>query len=39
MEENPNEVLQDVIELVDQTPNDQELGKAIRELLRKFLQK
>jgi len=38
MEENPNEVLQDVIELVDKTPNDQELGKAIRELLRKYIQ-
>jgi hypothetical protein len=39
MEENPNEVLQDIIDLVDQTPNDQELGKALRELLRKHIQR
>ena len=38
MEENPIEILQDVIELIDQTPNDQELGKAVRELLRKHIQ-
>ena len=35
MEENPNEILQDVLELVEKTPNDQELGKAIRALLLK----
>ena len=36
MEENPNEILQDVLELVDNTPNDQELGKAVRALLLKY---
>lgn len=38
MEENPNEILQDVLELVEGIPNDQELGKAVRELLRKYVQ-
>lgn len=37
MEENPNEILQDVLELVKKTPNDQELGKAVRVLLKNLL--
>jgi hypothetical protein len=36
MEENPNEILTDVIELVQELPNDQELGKAVRALLLKY---
>jgi hypothetical protein len=39
MEENPAEILTDVIELVSELPNDQELGKAVRELLRKHIQR
>jgi hypothetical protein len=38
MEENPNEILQDVLELVAKTPNDQELGKLVRELLLKYVR-
>ncbi len=38
MEENPNEILQDVLELVENTPNDQELGKAVRALLLKYVR-
>lgn len=39
MEENPNEILTDVIELVQELPNDQELGKAVRALLGKHTSK
>jgi hypothetical protein len=38
MEENSNEILQDVLELVAKTPNDQELGKLVRELLLKYVR-
>jgi hypothetical protein len=36
MEENSNEILQDILELVAKTPNDQELGKLVRELINKI---
>lgn len=37
MEENPNEILTDVIELVRDLPNDQQLGAAVRALLKSFI--
>jgi hypothetical protein len=39
MEENPNEILQDVIELVKEIPNDQHLGAAIRALFKDLSKK
>jgi hypothetical protein len=35
-DKNPNEFLQDLIELVGTIPNDQQLGGAVRELLKEF---
>lgn len=34
MEENPNEILQDILELTKEIPNDQQLGAAVRALLK-----
>ena len=31
--ENPNEILNDIIELVQSNPNDQDLGKKVRTLI------
>ena len=36
-DKNPNEFLQDIIELVETTPNDYTLGQAIREMVKQFI--
>ena len=36
-DKNPNEFLQDIIDLVETTPNDQQLGSAIREMVKNFI--
>jgi hypothetical protein len=36
-DKNPNEFLQDIIELVETTPNDQQLGQIIREMVKNFI--
>jgi hypothetical protein len=36
-DKNPNEFLQDIIELVQTTPNDYTLGGAVRDLIKKFI--